>query len=481
MWLFKEEQKQWSVPLLTCIALWAVFCWRGITTAAEIWWGNEIFNHCFFVIPGAIYFIYLKRNALFAVPFKSSLLPLLVIIPSLFVYVVGIAGDVNLFLHMATFVLLPALIWAVIGHRAAYTILFPLCFMLFSIPVGEQLIPLLQKITADGAVALLKVTGIPLFRNGLYIEIPQGRFLVAEACSGVSFFVASLVIGSLYAYLNFATTRRRISFMIISFALPILANIVRVYGIIFIAYKTDMEYAAGADHIIYGWFFFAFVILCLIGIGELLREPGVEWEAEKPAHNNYAVTIASSHKILVPAVIIGAIAWSLVVSSSLGKVSEATESKLITLQHHCDAQSLWEPVLNNPDEYGIQGIGSADNCHSFVAQAWFSGNNNELVSDLNRLFDPKGWSLLSTTSAKLSVGSEVLPMTVYEITSPTERRLFLQRVYIINERIFSSGIKAKIYQIQQALTGSPVAGAMVIVAAPSLDSATATLTGVLEL
>ena len=90
---------------------------------------------------------------------------------------------------------------------------------------------------------------------------------MAEACSGVSFFIASFVIGSLYAYLNLVSAKRRLAFVAISLIFPILANIVRVYGIILIAYWTDMEHAAGADHLIYGWFFFArvryFLYLCL--------------------------------------------------------------------------------------------------------------------------------------------------------------------------------------------------------------------------
>ena len=177
----------------TLFGLWLVFCWQGLTTVVEIWYGNEIFNHGFFIVPGAFYLIYLKRYELLSKPIQTSALSLAVIIPALLLYVIGIAGDIQLFLHAATFTLLPALIWLLIGTQAARTILFPLVFMLFSIPVGEQLIPYLQEIAADGSVALLHLSGVPLFRSGLYIEIPQGRFLVAEACSGVSFFIASFV------------------------------------------------------------------------------------------------------------------------------------------------------------------------------------------------------------------------------------------------------------------------------------------------
>ena len=174
-----RESKTFFLSGLALILFWIVFCWQGITTAIQIWYGNEIFNHGFFIIPGALYLIYFKRKTLLASPIKTAPLALVIIVPALLLYVIGIAGDVQLFLHTATFVLLPAIIWLILGTSAAKTILFPLTFMLFSIPVGEQLIPYLQEIAADGSVALLRLTGVPLVRSGLYIDIPHGRFLVA--------------------------------------------------------------------------------------------------------------------------------------------------------------------------------------------------------------------------------------------------------------------------------------------------------------
>ena len=181
-----NNNKAFYFSCLSLLFVWAVFCWQGIVTAIQIWYGNEIFNHGFFIVPGAFYLIYLKRKTLLAQPIKTTPLAWVVVIPALLLYITGIAGHVQLFLHVATFTLLPALIWLMLGTMAARTIMFPLVFMLFSVPVGEQLIPYLQEIAADGSVALLRLTGVPLFRSGLYIEIPQGRFLVAEACSGKS-------------------------------------------------------------------------------------------------------------------------------------------------------------------------------------------------------------------------------------------------------------------------------------------------------
>ncbi len=456
------NNKLFYISSLALFGLWLVFCWQGLTTVVEIWYGNEIFNHGFFIVPGAFYLIYLKRFELLSKPIQTSPLALIVIIPALLLYVIGVAGDIQLFLHAATFTLLPALIWLVIGTQAAKTILFPLIFMLFSIPVGEQLIPYLQEIAADGSVALLRLTGVPLFRSGLYIEIPQGRFLVAEACSGVSFFIASFVIGSLYAYLNLASVKRRAAFVIISLIFPILANIVRVYGIILIAYWTDMEHAAGADHLIYGWFFFAFVIVCLLGIGELMRQQ-VEAQivAQKdgvPRNVNIATVAVSVIAIVVSFV------WQRAILDQDTLLSPPSSTSLSSMNNESCPRISWEPIIVKPDtldEAYVQGF----DCNVKAYTAWFSEKDNELVSDLHRLFDPERFSLEGTEQIEV----KNLTFTVYHIVSTQGERLSLVRWYRIDGKNYVSTIKAKIHQLKNKLGNQHKGGRMWVLGIDDAD------------
>lgn len=456
------NNKLFYISSLALFGLWLVFCWQGLTTVVEIWYGNEIFNHGFFIVPGAFYLIYLKRFELLSKPIQTSPLALTVIIPALLLYVIGVAGDIQLFLHAATFTLLPALIWLIIGTAAAKTILFPLVFMLFSIPVGEQLIPYLQEIAADGSVALLRLTGVPLFRSGLYIEIPQGRFLVAEACSGVSFFIASFVIGSLYAYLNLVSVKRRAVFVIISLIFPILANIVRVYGIILIAYWTDMEHAAGADHLIYGWFFFAFVIVCLLGIGELMRQQSEERIVSEKGcvtRNVNIFTIAVS----VIAVVFFFV-WQRAILDQDTSLNPPSSALLSSMNDESCSRISWEPVIVKPDlleEAYVQGF----DCNVKAYTAWFSEKDNELVSDLHRLFDPERFSLEGIEQIEV----KNLTFTVFHIVSTQGERLSVIRWYRIDGKNYVSSIIAKIHQLKNKLGNQHKGGRMWVLGIDDAD------------
>src|SRR5690606_8601613 len=114
-----------------------------------------------------------------------------------------------------------------LGPRVAAAVLFPLAYMLFLVPFGDELIPALQMVTAKLAVALTHASGIPAQVDGIFIDTPVGLFRVAEACSGVKFLVAMIALGTLVAHLCFASSRRRAVFMAAAIMVPVLANGVR--------------------------------------------------------------------------------------------------------------------------------------------------------------------------------------------------------------------------------------------------------------
>jgi exosortase/archaeosortase family protein len=137
--------------------------------------------------------------------------------------------------------------------------------MVFLVPFGDEIVPPLQDVTARMAVALTQASGVPASITGVFIDTPVGLFEVAEACSGVKFLIAMIALGTLVAHLCFRSWKRRAVFMAACAVVPVLANGVRAWGTIYIAQSRGVEFAAGFDHIVYGWFFFALVMTVLLG------------------------------------------------------------------------------------------------------------------------------------------------------------------------------------------------------------------------
>jgi len=123
------------------------------------------------------------------------------------------------------------------------------------------------------------LAGIPAHIEGIFISTPTGYFEVAEACSGVRFLVAMAAYAALVANLCFTSPLRRAGFFIAAMAVAILANGLRAFGTIYIADRTSIDFAVGMDHILYGWLFFAIVIVLVMAAGWRFfdRKPGDPW------------------------------------------------------------------------------------------------------------------------------------------------------------------------------------------------------------
>ncbi|WP_020408142.1 EpsI domain-containing exosortase [Hahella ganghwensis] len=464
------------VLLIIILSLaWYLAFQTGIDTAAFIWLNNEIFNHCAFVIPFAIYLIYRKREDLVLtkpVPTYSVFTFLLLI--SL-VYLFGKAGDINVLMHLAAFSFIPFAIFLCIGLRSALAIFYPLFFFVFAIPVGEQLIPTLQDIAAKWSVVLLNYSSVPVFRNGLYIDIPQGRFLVAEACSGISFTIVSVVIGSLLAHLNYTKLWKKSLFILISFLVPIAANILRVYGIIIIAFYSDMEYAVGADHLIYGWFFFSIVIFLLILMGEIGREPESAFKRQALMKKSQGIDYSANWNIETfkkPALLIGSLLAIQVAVANFWIDAERTESsssiQLDFIQDTKVVNPKWHPVFEGATQtLHTRQPYQDENCDVYLA--WYgTGSKGELVSYLNREFDIEKWSLIHQET--ISFGPNSVQGTLMMITSPEGEKRIILSWYQLADFQSSSKTLIKLRQTAELLFTGKQEGAFIALSVKADDN-----------
>ena len=137
---------------------------------------------------------------------RSTSLWLLPMVLAGFVWLLGDLAAVNAVTFLALVSLLVFAVPALLGTRVALAILFPLAYLFFAVPIGEFALPQMMEWTAEFTIVALRLTGIPVYREGLSFVIPSGNWSVVEACSGVRYLIASVVVGTLYAYL---TTGRR--------------------------------------------------------------------------------------------------------------------------------------------------------------------------------------------------------------------------------------------------------------------------------
>ena len=269
--LLTSRQLIYAVGALALAAL----LWLHRDTLAsmvETWLGSETFGHGFLIVPIAAIFAYRLRVNLRTVEIRPSPWGLVMLAVAVLLFAAAWVSAVVVVRQLAVVSMVPILLWAVLGRQFVATLAFPLAYLFFAVPVGESLIPPLMEWTATFTVTALNLTGLPVYREGMLIHSSFGTFEVAEACSGIRYLIASVALGSVYAYFAYHSTWRRLAFMSLSVLFPVVANGIRAYGIVMIAHWSDMRLAVGIDHFIYGWVFFGLVIFLLFWVGHSFRD-----------------------------------------------------------------------------------------------------------------------------------------------------------------------------------------------------------------
>lgn len=294
-----------SGAVLVILALFA----RDVADMANQWWNSSTYGHCLFILPLVGWLVWQRRHEVAHVEPRGWLPGLVVLGVAAFGWLIGEAAGVALIRHAALVGMVQATVLVILGPAVLKALLFPVFYLVFLIPFGDEFVPAMQTITAKMTMGLLHLAQVPAHIDGVFITISNGWFEVAEACAGVKFLVAMIAYGALVANVCFRSWRRRVVFMLLCVVAPILANGVRAFGTIYAAHLTSVEAATGFDHIIYGWFFFAFVMLVVMAVSWRFfdRKIGDVWLTELPVvigmqRPVYATALAALGVVLLPLV-----------------------------------------------------------------------------------------------------------------------------------------------------------------------------------
>jgi len=382
------------VTVALLVALIASY-WSTFVSMVEIWTRSGTFNHGFLIFPIAGYLIYIKRDTLVNVECSSSWGGLFALATLVLLWSIAYLVNVNVLTQFAVVAMIPALVWSLLGLKMVRALLFPLTYLFFAVPFGEFLVPSLQDLTASITVYALQWVGIPVYLEGRYLAIPSGNFQVAEACSGIRYLIASIALGTLYAYIMYRSNRRRLLFIAFAILLPLIANGIRAFGIVMLAHLSDYKLATGFDHIIYGWLFFGIVMAALFWVGGLFREDELDVNGSSSvAHFNLTSYTISPRVIglcfvlifLGPLLIIWA-NTSKHVGASLDVSLPKNVSGWMTMNSVGKAQ--WNPVFNGSTEFFNEYSNQKGTVQLYVASYHYHNQQGEMINSLNSVYDKK--------------------------------------------------------------------------------------------
>jgi len=227
---------------------------------------------------------------------------------------------------------------------------------------------------------------------------------VADACSGVKFFIACSALGCLYAYLMYQRWWKRVVFVALAAVVPVIANGLRVYFTILIGDTWGLKYATGMDHMIFGWQFFGTVLVLLLLSGWFFRDPLVV--GKPPPANN--TTAAGARVVVWPAVIALLIAGPVLAAgfSSPAPVNDMhLNAPTVAGWGGPQAVDDWRPTFNGAAGR-VKGFYRSNASGEVIElfHAIYTGEprrGHTLITYENQLYDPAQAQILSSTSQQL--------------------------------------------------------------------------------
>lgn len=168
---------------------------------------------------------------------------------------------------------LSGLVWGRQWMRATF---FPGFLFVFCLPLGtlaEAITFPLRMLVSVISVGAGHGLGIEVARNGTQILGGGGNyhFDVAPACSGIRSLTALTALTTIYGFMNFRAGWKRLVMVLVAVPVAILGNVLRITGMIITA-EAFGEGAGLKFHDSAGFVVFAVAIVCVLGLGHLLRE-----------------------------------------------------------------------------------------------------------------------------------------------------------------------------------------------------------------
>lgn len=242
---------------------------------------REDMEHGWLVPFFSLALLFLKRKEIAKCVGRPSLIGFLLFVPGLIIFWIGIRGDQIRISQIASIWLLWTSFYACFGKKFALAVLFPVAFLLFTVPLSflDVYTVKLRILTAYMASGLLNGLGIPVVRTGtgLYCMAGDGFSLdIADPCSGLRSIFALTALTAAYGYFAQKTLLKKWLLFICCVPIAIIGNLARIFSIAVVAFCCGQEVATGFYHDYSGFVVFIIGVLVMMWASALIAKAGKE-------------------------------------------------------------------------------------------------------------------------------------------------------------------------------------------------------------
>lgn len=241
-------------------------------------WTMSVWHHAhgLFIPPLVAWLIVKELRRHRELPVRASAWGFALLVPALALHVIDAGIQTQLLSAFSIVVALPGLALLFLGWPRTKSILFPLLFTAFALPVPLALTEgvhfALRRLTTELVTAALSGAGISVFSETTTVHLPNATVQIADACSGFSTLYASLSFAVLLAFFS-PSPRRRVLVLAAAAPLAIGANALRMFVLLLLTAWRGPAILDTFIHPLSGMLTFAIALPLLIALGAPRQEP----------------------------------------------------------------------------------------------------------------------------------------------------------------------------------------------------------------
>jgi len=138
------------------------------------------------------------------------------------------------------------------GFSAFRLALFPLCFLLWMVPIPafllDPIVRLLQEGSVESARLLFAICGVPVAQDGTLLTIPGLTVEVARECSSIRSSLMLVVTTMVLAQICLRSTWRKALVIAVAIPLSVVKNGFRIFVLAMLTTRVDRSFITGRLH-----------------------------------------------------------------------------------------------------------------------------------------------------------------------------------------------------------------------------------------
>ncbi len=258
------------------IASFGILFNHTISKLIKDWSIDDNYSHGFLIPFICGYMIWQKKDELSQLTAKPANWGVIVMLTGIFLHIVGNIGAELFTQRFGMILTISGTVLLVFGTQITRNILVPLAYLIFMVPIPtiiwNKLAFPLQLFAAGLTGDIVEMIGIPIFREGNILHLPNTSLEVVDACSGLRSLTSLLALSAAFAYIGTFKNISKWILFLSAIPIAIFVNIVRLTSTAIMARQIGAKAAEGFLHEMSGIVVFVMAFVILFGMSLLLSK-----------------------------------------------------------------------------------------------------------------------------------------------------------------------------------------------------------------